>query len=91
MVQLALPPKSEITKAIGFALQGDAMTEKRSLLDMPPERFQGEDAAFRECMVDSFAGEAAPSMDLDIHDTWVASLRDLLGARADSSKRTRCC
>src|SRR6266436_674342 len=70
-------PKAEIAKATGFALQGDAMTARRSLLDIPVERFHGEDAAFRECMIDRFAGEASPSMDHDIHDTWVTSLANL--------------
>ena len=70
-------PKAEITKAIGFALQGDAMAATSSLLDIPAERFQGEDATLRECMVNRFAGEAGPRMDLDIHDTWVASLANL--------------
>jgi hypothetical protein len=70
-------PQAEITKATGFALQGDAMTARRSLLAIPVERFHGEDATFRECMVNRFAGEGSPSMDLDIRDTWVASLANL--------------
>lgn len=70
-------PKAEITKAIGFALQGDAMTARRSLLDIPAERFHGEDATFRECMITRFAEEVSPSMDVDIHDAWVTSLASL--------------
>ena len=70
-------PKAEITKATGLALQGDAMTATRSLLDIPAERFQGEDATFRDCMVNRFSGEAGPRLDLDIHDMWVASLANL--------------
>jgi len=71
------PAAAETAKAIdqatGLALQGDAAAAVKILAAIPEDRFQGDDANFRACMLRRF-GSNSPDATDGMGDPWITTL-----------------
>lgn len=65
--------QQSMTHAIGSALQGDAASAAKMLLDVPALAFAGEDLDWRSCMIARFGPSAMPAVPT-IDDPWMAKL-----------------
>src|SRR5262249_60987108 len=52
--------QATLDRATGLALQGDAATAVRMLLDVPAFSFQGAHTSFRGCMIERFVPVSSP-------------------------------
>jgi hypothetical protein len=72
--QRGIQSQAAVDRATGLALQGDASGAVRALLVVPASGFQGEQASFRECMIDRFGPDSEPIAMVETKDHWIDSL-----------------
>jgi hypothetical protein len=63
-----------IDRATGLALQADSAAAAEELARLPAAVFDGEAAAFRQCMIERFGLQGNPEFNFEVQDRWVAEL-----------------
>src|SRR3954468_19996266 len=63
-----------VGRAAGAALQGDAASAAKILVELPAIDFAWGDASFRSCMIDRFGPTGRPMTEFGTGDTWLNSL-----------------
>jgi hypothetical protein len=63
-----------VGRATGAALQGDASSAAKIVVEIPAVDFAWGDASFRSCMIDRFGPAGRPMTEFGIGDSWLNSL-----------------